>query len=392
MQFMTRYRLDEAVIGESTRRLVIIDGDDQLHRAGTAWLGFMQDIGRSPNTVRDYGSRVAWYLSWTQVQGADWRAVGLSHLAMWKRTVAQTPVKKTNGRESLRSEKTVGLWMTPVRSFYEWANSQGLLTTDVASKMTELKWFAPGTTAGGEHGALRRVLIEELRPSPRMQESTEPEWIDDADARERLELLDLNVRDRFLVDLVYFTGIRTGEALSLFTRDMHFGGGSPSLGCRIVDPHFHVVLDNPVENDARAKGCARVLPVGPLLVERYIDYVLERQTILGGSDRSPHVFVNLYTKGPRFGAAMTDSGMRTLIQRVGERIDFPLKGAHMLRHTLATRLIRGIGCEPQREDVVGAILGHRSASSIRVYTHDTERAKRDALASVAPRSVVLGGD
>lgn len=392
MQFAPRFRLDEAIVGGGTRRYVIVDSEDQLHRAGTDWLGFMHDIGKSPNTVRDYGSRVAWYLSWTLAQGTDWRAIGLSHLAMWKNAVAQTPVRKTNGREVLRSEKTVGLWMTPLRGFYEWAETQGLLTTDVANRMTQLKWFAPGTPGGGEHGSMRRVLIDELRPSARATADVDPEWISNAEARERLELLDLNVRDRFLVDLLYFTGIRAGEALSLFTRDMHFGGGSPALGCRLLDPHFHVVLDNPVENRARAKGCARVLPVGPMLVERYIDYVLERQRILGDDDPSPHVFVNLYDKGSRRGCAMTDSGVRALVRRVGDRIEFELSGAHMLRHTLATRLIRGIDCEPQREDVVGMILGHRSPSSTRIYTHDTERAKKDALATIAPRAVVLGGD
>jgi hypothetical protein len=39
--------------------------------------------------------------------------------------------------------------------------------------MTELKYFAPGIAAGGEHGAVRRVLVDELRskrvdaPAPR---------------------------------------------------------------------------------------------------------------------------------------------------------------------------------------------------------------------------------
>ncbi len=77
--------------------------------------------------------------------------------------------------------------------------------------------------------------------------------------------------------------------MSLFTRDMHFGGGSPALGCRLLDPHFHVVVDKPVENKARAKGCERVLMVTDHLVERYIDYLLKRQALLGDDDVSPHV-------------------------------------------------------------------------------------------------------
>lgn len=388
MEFEPRIRLDFAVPKDGVGRYVMVESDDRLHDAGTGWLRYLQDVGKSPNTVRAYGSRVAWYLSWT-AQTADWRTVGLSHLAMWRRTVATTPVLKTNGMETMRSDATVGLWMTPLRSFYEWADSSGLLQSDIGTRMTRLKYFAPGTPGGGEFGATRRTLVEELRPASRAQVISSPEWIDDAGARSRIEMLDLNVRDRFLLDLLYFTGIRVGEAMSLFTQDMHLGGGSPALGCRIVDPHFHVAMDNSVENGARAKGCARILPATEHLVERYVDYVLERDRLLGAHDRSKHVFVNLYTSGPRRGAAMSDSGVRALIARVGKRIDFNIRGPHVLRHTLATRLIRGIDCEPQAEDVVGSILGHRSASSTRVYTHDIERAKKEALAGLAPRDVAL---
>jgi len=388
MEANARYRLDVALLDDgATQRFVVVGDDDLLHRPATDWLGFLHDVGRSPNTVKSYGNRIAWYLSWT-AQTADWRTVSLGHFAMWRRVLATTPVRKTNGAESMRSDATVALWMTPVRSFYEWADAHGLLTNDVAKRMTEVKYFAPGTKPGGEYGRTRRVLVPELKTASRPVVK-DPEWINDEQARQRLLDLDLNVRDRFIIDLLYYTGIRAGEALSLFTADLHFGGGSPELGCKIVDPHFHVRVNNPVENGSRAKGCARTLYVHEQLVERYIDYVLERQRLLEADDRSPHALVNLYDAG-RCGRAMTYAGLRKLLLRCSTRIGYELTGPHMLRHTLATRLVRGIDCEPQAMDVVQAILGHRSLNSTQVYTHDLERAKQAALAALAPRSVLLG--
>jgi hypothetical protein len=41
-----------------------------------------------------------------------------------------------------------------------------------------------------------------------------------------------------LVDLLSTTGIRVGEALSLFTADLHFGGGSRQLGVGFVTCTF----------------------------------------------------------------------------------------------------------------------------------------------------------
>lgn len=382
------YRLDVALLtGGGAQRFVVVDENDCLHRPASDWLGFLHDVGRSPNTVMSYGRRVAWYLSWT-AQTADWRSVGLGHFTMWRRVLTSTPVRKTNGEESFRSDATVSLWMTPVRSFYEWADAHELLTTDVAKRMTEIRYFAPGTRPGGEYGRTQRVLSSELKPASRPVVK-DPEWIEDEQARQRLLDVELNVRDRLIVDLLYYTGIRAGEALSLFTADVHFGGGSPELDCRIVDPHFHVRQNNPVENGARSKGGERTLYVHDQLVERYIDYVLERQRTLGADDRSPHLLVNLYD-AERRGRAMTYAGLRKLVLRCGTRIGYELTGPHMIRHTLATRLVRGIGCEPQAMDVVQAVLGHRSIHSTRVYTHDLERAKKEALAALAPRSVVLG--
>jgi len=382
------YTVSVAQLMDGSKQYVIVDSQDRLHVA-SQWLLHLAGLRRSPNTISNYASRVAWYLSWT-VQTTDWRSVGIPHLALWLRTVANTPVRRADGAESLRKDSTVRLWMVPLRSFYEWADASGYLTTDIASKMTRLRYFAPGTAGGGEHGSTRRVLAPELRPTGHDVE-VPPEWIDEPAARRRLTDLKLNFRDRFLVDLMCLTGIRSGEALSLFSGDMHFAGGSRELGCKIVDPHFHVVRDNPVENGARAKGGTRLLYVSDLLVERYIDYVLERQDLLGDRDGSPHVFVNLYSRGPSFGKAMTVSRLTDITAAIGKRIEFPLTGPHMFRHTFATRLVRGIDCAAQDLDVVQELLGHASINSTRIYTHDLEAAKKAALASVQSRSVDLKG-
>lgn len=378
--------LDVALLDE-TRQFVIVDGEDRLHVA-SSWLQFLAETGRSPLTVKAYGSRVAAYLSWT-VLTADWRSVSVSHLGLWRRLVETSPFQKTKGMTAVRSQKTVNHWIAPLRSFYDWADAEGLLSSDIASRMTQIKYFPPGTAAGGEHGKRRRVLTEELRPVRGLTEKEAPQWIDDAQARQRLVSLELPVRDRFLIDLLYSTGIRIGEALSLFTRDIHFGGGSRALGCKQVAPHFHVRLDNPTENRARAKGRARMMFVSDSLVEGYIDYILERRS-LGEDDRSMHVFVNMHARGPSRGRAMSYSGARRLMKRCSRRIGFDMTGPHILRHTFATRLVQGIECEAQGLDLVQELMGHASIESTRIYAHTTESAKKAALQSIAGRSMNLG--
>lgn len=382
-----KYRLRKALMDDGvTEQFVIADEADQLHVA-SSWLLHLAGEGRSPNTIKQYGSRVAWYLSWT-VQTTDWRGAGLSHLTMWKRVLTTSAAKKTNGASGMRSKKTVALWITPLRSFYEWADAHQLLTSDIASRLTEIKYFPPGTPAGGEYGKKRKVLTEQLRPS-RITSAAPPEWIDTPVARQKLETLPLRTRDRFLIDLMYFTGIRAGEALSLFSVDMHFSGGSKANGCHLADAHFHINLDNPVENGARAKGCQRVLHVPDHIVEKYIDYLLDRNKILNECDTSPHVFVNVYSQGKSKGRAMKYSNVRRLVIRCSKKISFPMKGPHVLRHTFASRLLRGIDCVAQDIDVVQGLMGHASIDSTRIYSHGLEAGKKAAIQGLAPRSLDL---
>jgi integrase/recombinase XerD len=57
----------------------------------------------------------------------------------------------------------------------------------------------------------------------------------------------------------------------------------------------------------------------------------------------------------------------------------------MLRRTFATRLIRGIECDPVPLDVVQALLGHAALSSTKIYTHDAEAAMKAATIAMAAR-------
>ena len=124
------YNVTSAVHPQSgEQRFVIVDRDGRLHSEGTAWLQYLSDSGRSPHTAREYGRRVAWYLSWC-AQTMDWRKATLSHIALWRQTVAATPAVRTNGQLGTRSASTVRLWIVAVRSFYEWADAHELLGTD----------------------------------------------------------------------------------------------------------------------------------------------------------------------------------------------------------------------------------------------------------------------
>ena len=380
-----RYEVTEAVDPSSgDARYVIVDQDLNFH-AATGSLDEMAGRNLSPNTIKEYGRRVAWYLSWI-VLSAKWLSVGLSRLVMWRNTLATTPITLTSGQTRPRKPGTVRAWMTALYSFYRWADRQQLLTTDLVSKITDLKFIPPGKPGAGESGVYREVLVPELRVGDDSRAGL-PDWIDNTEAREKLAYLELNLGDRFFIDSLCATGIRVGEALSLCEEDMHLGGGHPDLNCNIVEPHFHVVMGNPTENGARAKGRARTIWVHPELASVYASYLRERFDTLGDSDRSQHVFVNLYCQPAYLGQAMSKSGVQELFERVSRDIDFDITGPHMLRHTFATTRTHGIGCDKVDPKVLSEILGHGSYASTAVYTHYHEEAMKRAAAAMPLRQI-----
>jgi integrase/recombinase XerD len=108
-------------------------------------------------------------------------------------------------------------------------------------------------------------------------------------------------------------------------------------------------------------------------------------------DRCPHVFINLYSEDRWLGRASSYSSVRRLMERCSKRIGYDINGPHTLRHTFATRLVRGVDCDPVPLDVVQALLGHACLTSTQVYTHDTEAAMKKATMAMTARQATLGG-
>ena len=133
------YRLDTAIRPDSGEpRLVVVDADGFLHPEATAWLQFLTDVGRSPNTVRGYGRRVVWYLSWCALT-MDWRRATLSHLALCTPHCRCLTCVENQRQQRLSQRRHSRVVDGRGSIIYEWADAHSLLVTDVVSRMTELK-------------------------------------------------------------------------------------------------------------------------------------------------------------------------------------------------------------------------------------------------------------
>ena len=368
MDFLSR----QVRLSDGRSAVVVLDAEFEPHREACAYLKWLQyGAGRSPGTARTYGSRVAAYLNWAAQSSIDWRTPALDQLAdlvRWLHRGGQgmqiTP----------RSPGYVNLGLSAISGFLRFCAVHGAVPAEVADRLSEPRFLRqlPAGFDPGESGSrvVRRAML-------RMKAPTKPPRFLSVDQQTTVVAATRNLRDRFLVELLFSTGMRIGEACGLHRADMHFLPSSHPLGCRLVGPHLHVHRREQNANGALAKSLIpRTIPVSEHLARLYADYRQHRWELLGDADGGEFVFVNLY-RHP-LGSAMRPDTVEELFERLSERAGVKAT-PHTCRHTFATRMVRA-GVD---RDVVQALLGHASPMSTAVYTHADWSDLRSAVDATA---------
>ena len=159
---------------------------------------------------------------------------------------------------------------------------------------------------------------------------------------------DVAARNRLLIKLILFTGIRVGEALQLKTKDL------------IRDGDVYLVRIVGKGNKAR------VVMIRQSHIRTYLSEWLGLRQC-----ESDWLFCN--RKGTPLTQAYVSRIVEKILMKAGVRKE--KNGAHMLRHTFATMLYL------KKKDLVlvQEALGHASLDTSRIYTHfDKERLKEAA--------------
>lgn len=134
-------------------------------------------------------------------------------------------------------------------------------------------------------------------------------------------------RDSLLVDILYQTGIRLGELLSIKISDLNFQENTLLIARR------HDDVDDPRIKQPVAKTLDRLLPLSRNLSQRIHDYILRHRSLVKGANRHEFLFVT-YKSGPHCGTPLSTSAIYSIINRVTSNIDCLSElTPHVLRHT-----------------------------------------------------------
>ncbi len=186
------------------------------------YLAYLNDIERSPNTVKAYAHDLRDWFGFLAERGLDWRAVRLDHVGEFVARLRLPPQARDGGLAALPSvphhypESTVNRELSAVGAFYTYAARDGV---DVGGLLTS---WQVGGGRGGRKPFLhhisksaprsRRVIALKVpKKLPRVLTPIEVQAV--LDGCERL-------RDRLLFAVPYDTGMRIGEALGLRHNDI----------------------------------------------------------------------------------------------------------------------------------------------------------------------------
>ena len=165
------------------------------------------------------------------------------------------------------------------------------------------------------------------------------------------------LRDQALVELLYGAGLRVSEAVGL-----------DKAGVDLDDRLVRVIGKGDKE---------RVIPVGRHAAEALRRYLARGRPYLDRRHR-PELFLNAK------GGALTRSGAFLILRKLAAKAGLdPLRvHPHLLRHSFATHLLEG-GADLRS---VQEMLGHADLSTTELYTHVTDRRRRELYFRAHPHA------
>ena len=276
----------------------------------------------SLNTVTSYERDLKSFCSYLN-------GMGISYFDKVNKTCIMSYVYEM--QKANKSSSTISRNIASIRSFYNYFNESGIFKTN------PLKGFE----------------------SPKVERKV-PEILSVKDISILLEQPDTTtvkgIRDKAMLELLYATGIRVTELISLKTEDIDLDLEYIKCGDTVK---------------------SRIIPIGSKAVTALRCYIAEARTELSCSENEPMLFFN--TKG----TAMTRQGFWKIIKSYTSKAGITSAiTPHTLRHSFAAHLIEN-GADVQS---VQEMLGHSDISTTLVYVKMNNDRLKKVYSKAHPRA------
>ena len=235
--------------------------------------------------------------------------------------------------------------------FLSFLKNENYSETTISRKVASLKSFFKFLTGSNFINSNPAILISSPKTPERLPEFLSVEEVE--------KILNIpagknwaSLRDKAILELLYSTGIRVGELVSLEIGDINF-----------IEEIIKV----------RGKGKKeRIVPVGKPALNALIDYIEKRP-----NKKEKKLFLNKY------GKPLTERSVERIIEKYRKISGIDKKiTPHTFRHSFATHMLdRGADLRTVQE-----LLGHERITTTQIYTHLTVEKLKEFYNKTHPRA------
>ncbi len=230
-----------------------------------------------------------------------------------------------------RAASTVSRYIASFKGFFEYCYKQGVITEDPAERLKPPKV---------ERKFPQVLTVEEMK-----------RLLEQPDQRS-----DKGIRDKAMLELLYATGIRVSELISLKMEDLNL--------------QMEYVICHEKTKD-------RIIPFGNDAREALQKYLEKTRKQMIGTEEKEDLFVNCS------GQPMSRQGFWKLIKYYGEKAGIEKEiTPHTFRHSFAAHLLEN-GADAQS---VQQMMGHSDLSSVQMYVDMQTGNVREVYKKFHPRS------
>jgi integrase/recombinase XerD len=274
------------------------------------YIAYLRDVRRvSPNTVVSYARDLAGLASFAEQEGRTVESLSRQDLDLFVRQL----------RGAGLSPRSVARAIACARGYYRFLLLEKHIAADPAEDVHAPRAW-PALPKSLDLDDVDRLLAQPDTTTPR------------------------GVRDKALLELLYATGLRVTELVSLRPGDVNLDAGY--LTCI-------------------GKGDKqRLVPLGHAAADWVRRYLAEARPRLLGTRKSAWLFVNA-----KAGGRLSRIGFWKILKEYGVKAGVTRElSPHMLRHSFATHLLeRGADLR-----AIQMMLGHADLSTTQIYTHVLE--------------------
>lgn len=321
------------------------------------FIRFKDNTNYARNTLRGYCQHLKLYFEYLEQNSLDFEKVGIDDLSLFVNWL-QNPYKSlkvipVKPMDTARSARTINIIINTVLAFYDYILRHDEYSNNISERLKKVV----STSSRNFKGFLYGIAYDKKKVASNILKLKVPATRAKTLSKSEIEMLVRacnNFRDKFLLSLLYETGIRIGEALSLWIEDF-------DVSDIVIDLKDRGQLENNAE--IKTVSSPRRIDISQNLVDIFMEYLAEYHN---EEVETNHIFIKIsgVNKYKAMNYVDVDNLFRKLEKKTGIYVT-----PHMFRHSSLT-VLRMAGWQPE---LLRVRAGHKNIyTTMNTYIHPSK--------------------